>query len=189
MASARALATADDNKSLAIVRGVGMKLRFVNLMIVAGAICAHAPVHAASIKAMPGKSGRVVIQVSGVIVAGDAGLFVSAIKKTTDAGKSIESVVLNSSGGSLAEGERLAATIRFARIPTIVPSGAICASACFLAFAAGAPKLAAPDALIGVHKASEKGGRETKASAAATAVMAQLAKELGVPSPIIARMT
>jgi hypothetical protein len=64
----------------------------------------------------------------------------------------------------------------------------MCASACFLAFAAGEQKYAAPGAFIGVHKASDQGGAETKQSGAATAAMAQFARELGVPSSIITRM-
>jgi hypothetical protein len=69
-----------------------------------------------------------------------------------------------------------------------VLSGAVCASACFLAFAAGEQKFAGEGALIGVHKAADKGGVETKQSSAATVLMAQFTKELGVPSSIIARM-
>ncbi len=38
-----------------------------------------------------------------------------------------------------------------------VPTGATCASACFLIFAAGATRVAAPDALIGVHSTSVRG--------------------------------
>lgn len=147
-----------------------------------------APVFPAAIKSVPGKSGRVIIQVSGMIVAGDANLFISAVTQASAAGKSIESVQLNSAGGKLGEAARLAAAIKFARLTTAVASGAVCASACFLAFAAGEQKFASPGALIGVHKASDQGGVETKASGVATALMARLAKELGVPSPIVARM-
>jgi hypothetical protein len=57
-----------------------------------------------------------------------------------------------------------------------------------LAFSAGEPKFAGSAARIGVHKASDKGGAETKASGAATVLMARFARELGVPSSIIARM-
>jgi hypothetical protein len=42
--------------------------------------------------------------------------------------------------------------------------------------------------LIGVHKVSDKGGRETALSGAATLSMARFARELGVHSPIIGRM-
>ncbi|TWA99127.1 ATP-dependent Clp protease proteolytic subunit [Bradyrhizobium stylosanthis] len=142
----------------------------------------------AAVKSVPGRAGKVVIHVSGRFVEGDTEAFMSAFNKAKEAGRPVENVFLNSSGGSLAEGARLATAIKFGRLATMVPDGAMCASACFLAFAAGEPRFAAPTALIGVHKAAEKHGRETKSSAVATALMAQMAKELGVPSSIVGRM-
>src|SRR5207253_10942267 len=102
--------------------------------------------------------------------------------------KAVESVQLHSTGGRLVEGARLAAAIKLGKMSTTVAQGAVCASACFLAFAAGDPKCVGDGALIGVHKASDKDGRETAASGAATLLMARFAKEFGVPSAIIARM-
>lgn len=142
----------------------------------------------AAIKSIPGKRGSVIILVSGGIGPGDGEAFIGALKKAEASGKPIESVQLNSSGGNLREGAKLATAIKLGGLSTVVPSGAVCASACFLAFAAGEQKFAGPDALIGVHKAADKGGVETKQSSAATGLMAQFAKELGVPSSIIARM-
>jgi hypothetical protein len=130
----------------------------------------------------------VVIEISGQIAPGDADVFIGAVKRANAAGKVVESVQLNSTGGILLEGARLAEAIRVGKISTTVAQGAVCASACFLAFAAGGPKFAGYGALIGVHKASDKGGRETAASGEATLLMARFARELGVPSAIIARM-
>jgi hypothetical protein len=95
---------------------------------------------------------------------------------------------LNSTGGKLIEGATIAAAIKREKLATSVESGAVCASACFLAFAAGSSKFVGPGALIGVHKASEKGGRETDLSGAASRSMGQFARELGVPSWIVDRM-
>ncbi|MBR0939104.1 hypothetical protein [Bradyrhizobium jicamae] len=78
--------------------------------------------------------------------------------------------------------------IKVAGFSTSVSPGAVCASACFLAFAAGDPRFAGEGAMIGVHKASERGGQETALSDAATLSMARFARELGVPSPIIGQM-
>ena len=86
---------------------------------------------------------------------GDADVFVDALKQAIAAGKLIQTVQLNSGGGKLGEGAKLAAMIRLAKISTFVGPGAVCASACFLA-SAGDPKFAAPGALIGVHKASDE---------------------------------
>jgi hypothetical protein len=159
--------------------------KFVGLIMTA---CVGAPAAAATITSVPGRSGSIVIEIRGMIGAGDAEVFNQTVKRANDAGKSIASVRLNSPGGKLDEGAKLAFAIRFGRFTTAVASDAVCASACFLAFAAGDPKFAGPGALIGVHKVSEKGGLETKASGAATAAMAGFARELGIPSHIISLM-
>jgi hypothetical protein len=152
------------------------------------AIWGDAPAASSEIKTLPGREGRAIIQILGQIEFGDADLFIAAVKRVNAAGKAVESVRLNSTGGRLVEGAKLAGAIRVGRLSTSVGPGAVCASACFLAFAAGDPKFAGDGALIGVHKASDRGGRETALSDAATLSMARFARELGVPSPIIARM-
>jgi hypothetical protein len=165
-----------------------MKPGAATLLGIAIAIYLGAPASSATIKSVPGKDRHVVIQISGQIAAGDADAFTNAVKQANAAGKVVESVQLNSTGGSLLEGAKLAAAIKVGKISTAVAQGAVCASACFLAFAAGDPKFAGYGALIGVHKASDKGGRETAASGEATRLMGRFANELGVPSSIIARM-
>jgi hypothetical protein len=64
--------------------------------------------------------------------------------------------------------------------------GAVCASACFLLFAAGEPRTAHPNSFIGVHKAADNDGRETYKSREATRAM--VAQQLGVPSTIADKM-
>jgi hypothetical protein len=165
-----------------------MKPRYAIVLATALAAYCGTPAASSEIKALPGREGHVVIQIRGQIEPGDADLFVTAVKRANTAGKAIESVQLNSTGGRLVEGAQLAAAIKLARLSTSVGPGAVCASACFLAFAAGDPKFAGDGALIGVHKASDTGGRETALSGAATLSMARFARELGVPSLIIRRM-
>jgi hypothetical protein len=155
---------------------------------VAVAVCWGAPASSATIKSLAGKHGGVIIQISGQITTGDADAFISEVKQANAARKLVENVRLNSTGGKLLEGLRLAGAIREAKLSTSVGQGAVCASACFLAFAAGDSKFVDYGAQIGVHKASDKGGRETMLSGAATVSMARFAKELGVPTPIIGRM-
>jgi hypothetical protein len=125
--------------------------------------------------------------VSGAIVP-DVEAFIRVPQKAADADKPVENVQLNSKGGNLGEGGKLAAAIKLGQLSTVVPSGAVCASACFLVFAAGEQKFAGEGAFIGVHKASDKGGTETRQSATATALMANFANELGVPSSITRQM-
>jgi hypothetical protein len=165
-----------------------MKPGAATLLGMALAVYSGAPASSAAIKSIPGKDRRVVIEISGQIAEGDADVFINAVKEANAAGKVVESVQLNSTGGRLFEGAKLAAAIKVAKISTTVPQGAVCASACFLAFAAGDRKFVGYGALIGVHKASDRGGRETAASGEATRLMARFAKELGVPYGIIARM-
>src|SRR6476660_9239991 len=93
------------------------------------------PAFCAEIKSVPGRRGSVIVQLSGGIVPGDGEAFIVALQKAAAAGKPVESVQLNSPGGNLGEGAKLAAAIKLGKLSTVVPSGAVCASACFLAFA------------------------------------------------------
>ncbi|MBN8982063.1 MAG: hypothetical protein J0I29_12425 [Rhizobiales bacterium] len=140
---------------------------------------------AAEIKTIAGKDGRSLITLSGEINVGDADLFKAAVKSANDAGKFVANIRLNSIGGNLVEGVKLADTVRFGKISTNVGKDATCASACFLVFAAGATKFANYTAQIGVHGASTSGGEE---AGDGTVAMARVAKELGVPAAIIGRM-
>jgi hypothetical protein len=143
---------------------------------------------AASIVAVSRDNGSVVIRVTGMIERGDSDAFLHAIRVTADDRKSIERVQLNSTGGNLGEGARLAEIIKQERLATVVGAGAVCASACFLLFAAGEQKYVGANARIGVHKAAEKGGVESKISGQANVLMAGIATGLGVPRQIVARM-
>lgn len=95
-------------------------------------------------------------------------------------------LMLNSSGGKLDGGYALASIVQGAGIKTYVPEGAICASACFLPFVAGSVRLAAPNAQLGVHSASE-GDLETELAKANTVDMTRVYKRYGVPSHIIGK--
>jgi hypothetical protein len=142
----------------------------------------------ASLKSSVTKDGRIVISISGEITPGDTDAFKAAVKTANDAGKLVSSIRLNSPGGNLLEGAKLADAVRFGKMATNVGQGASCASACFLVFAAGETKFANYTAQIGVHGASDESGAETVQSGAATVSMARIAKELGVPPQIIGRM-
>lgn len=143
---------------------------------------------AASIKSSVGKDGRINIELQGEIVEGDSDAFIELVKRANATGRYVANVRLNSMGGNLLEGAKLADAIRTAKLATNVGRAAVCASACFLAFAAGAEKNASYGAQIGVHGASDQSGRETVQSGAATVSMARIARDLGVPSGIIGKM-
>jgi hypothetical protein len=111
----------------------------------------------------------------------------SIIKSANDVGRFVSGLRLNSPGGLVSEGAKLADVVRYAKISTVVANGATCASACFIVFAAGPEKFASYGANVGVHGASDN-GEETVASGAVTVSMARIVKDLGVPSAIIGKM-
>jgi hypothetical protein len=167
-------------------------MKFINL--VRGALLAVVPLLCvedalgASFKSVATKEGHIIILISGEIAEGDTEALKAAIKTANDASKFVSGVRLNSPGGNLLEGVKLAAAVKFAKAATNVAKGGTCASACFLVFAAGEKKFANYAARVGVHGASDQNGEETTRSGAATISMAKVAKELGVPDAIIGRM-
>jgi hypothetical protein len=151
-------------------------------------VCSARPCAAATLTSYTSKEGKVVVILAGEIALGDTEQLQRIIKSANDLGKIVSAVRLNSTGGNLLEGVKLADGIRFGKIASVVPNGSTCASACFIAFAAGADKYASYGASIGVHGASEKNGQETEGSNSATVAMAKIVKELRVPADIIGRM-
>jgi hypothetical protein len=162
--------------------------QFINLLALGMLALPAGSATSAEIKSLAAKDGRVVILITGEITPGDADNFSGAIKQANDAGKFVANVRLNSDGGNLLEGVKLADAVRFGKISTNVGKNATCASACFLVFAAGSTKYVSYGAQIGVHGASDESGNETVQSGAATVSMARIAKDLGVPAAIIGRM-
>lgn len=151
--------------------------------IAAVVFSAHAT--AAELQTHPDGDNKVTITLAGSIESGDAARLATMIRAENDAGRLVSAVRLHSPGGNLLEGVKLAAIIRRAKIATSVASGALCASACFVAFAAGAEKTAHYQGRVGVHGASDKSGRE---AGNATVVMARVVKELGVSPAVIGKM-
>jgi hypothetical protein len=161
--------------------------RLLIAIVSVAVICAE-PSIAANISSTKNKDNREVIKLEGEIVEGDTDKLVEIIRDVNQVGRLVSGIRLNSIGGNLLEGAKIADAIRTARIVTVVTSGSTCASACFLAFAAGSEKYAAYSARVGVHGASDAAGNETTGSDAATVAMARAVKALGVPAPIIGKM-
>ncbi len=147
------------------------------------------PTHAMQFHQVPLSGDKVGISGMGEIVDGDVTRLMSLMREMTiDAPSAhIVAIMLDSPGGQLSEGAKLADIIQSAKLTVIVGPGATCASACFLLFAAGSARIIAPDALIGVHSASEA-GQENIASMASTIAMARAAAQLNVPPQIIGKM-
>jgi hypothetical protein len=123
----------------------------------------------------------------GPIVHGDFDRFTRALATLSQGGHPLAALALDSAGGNVMEARQLVAVIRERRMTVVLPHNTQCASACFLLFAASPRRLAATDALVGVHSASIDGG-ETDASLAVTTLMARDARDLGVPPAIVGKM-
>ncbi|MGJ4942104.1 hypothetical protein ACQR1W_16130 [Bradyrhizobium sp. HKCCYLS1011] len=159
-----------------------------SLLGVLGAAAAGHAVAAAELTNVMAEDNAAVIALSGDIEEGDADGTEALIKAVNDDGRLVTAVRLDSPGGSLAEGIKLAELIRRAKLPTVVAAGSRCASACFIVFASGIEKFASHAAAIGVHGVSDRYGHQTAQTEAATLSMARIASTFGVPPRIVGRM-
>jgi hypothetical protein len=148
----------------------------------------HTNAFAAVVTSAISKENKVIVTIVGEISDGDADALKVIVKSANDSGRLVSGIRLDSPGGNFLEGSTIADIVRFGKIATIVTSGAKCASACFIVFAAGTSKFASYSASVGVHGASDRTGRETVEAGAATVSMARIVKNLGVPAPIIGKM-
>ena len=103
------------------------------------------PIAGAEIQLLPG--GREV-EIRGPLEAGVA----ARLDRVLRTHPHLRFVHLNSPGGWVTEGARLARVIREHHLGTYTATG--CYSACVLAFAAGSPRVLNPDARLGLHSAS-----------------------------------
>jgi hypothetical protein len=130
--------------------------------------------------------GRPALSMSGEILPGDTARALPWLIRLSE-GAIAPRLFLSSPGGNVLEAARLANVIHEARMSVFVQAGEMCASACFLLFAASPNRHAASDAMIGVHSASFD-GNENAASLMLDTAMARKARAFGVPPDIIGRM-
>ncbi len=151
------------------------------LMLTHGASAMQFAYHAAA----PAGGGGL-LSASGKVEMGDEERLRAALH-ALPAGTKLAGLTLDSPGGDLEEGMRLAAAVHEARLQTVVGEGAKCASACFIVFAAGSRRFAGAGALIGVHSVSYRGGDNPDAQAM-TVRMARRLAEYDVPDAILGKM-
>jgi hypothetical protein len=120
---------------------------------------------------------------ASIVMLDRLGAFVATLPQSGH----ILSFFVDSPGGNIVEAEKIAAFINKTGTTVTIPSGSQCASACFLLFAAAAHRFMAPDALIGVHSASEN-GEESLATMGFTTALARDVAAYGVPPAIIGKM-
>lgn len=146
------------------------------------------PASAAKIGHSYGEDGKGVVTLTGLIEDGDFDKVGKELGKIEKEGHEILGIALNSPGGSLNEGVRIARGVNKLHLTTILKKGSSCASACFIIFAAGPERVASDHSAIGVHSASDEKGKETEVARAATLYMARLLSDYGVPHVVLGHM-
>lgn len=89
------------------------------------------------------------LRLTGTIEVGSAERFASEIAAR---GEYVETVVVDSPGGSVVDALAIGSLIHDNGLATRVAAGSLCASSCPIIFASGATRIASPDAAIGVHQ-------------------------------------
>ena len=143
---------------------------------------------AAKLGSYVNNEGNVILTLEGEINQGDAKGLQSIINKARWNNRSVIAIRLSSPGGNMMEGIHIADVVNDNKLATVVAKNAMCASACFLAFAAGHEKYASARSSIGVHGASESNGKESDNSRSATIIMAKILNMMHVPHRIIGEM-
>jgi hypothetical protein len=139
------------------------------------------------------KDNQTIVTVSGKLADGDAARFRNILKTSATAGKPVSVVRLNSPGGSLFEGARLAAVIHVAKVKTSITAGATCAGACFLPFIAGTQKFVSTTATVAVPGAAEKSEHQPAGNTPALVqsdkpAIVRIVQNLGLLDAIVSRM-
>ena len=129
---------------------------------------------------------EVIIGGRGPVIKGDTVRLEQALAALPPS-KRLLALELDSPGGLVAEGVQLAGLIRTHKLTVLIPSNSQCVSACFLLLAASPRRMAASDALVGVHSANEN-QHETDTSLAVTTLMARETAKDGIPAEIVLKM-
>jgi hypothetical protein len=128
----------------------------------------------------------IIIGGRGQVISGDKGRFDQTLAAIPP-GHQVVALAVDSPGGNVEEAKLLAAAVHARRLTVVIPHNSKCASACFLLLVASPHRLAASDALVGVHSASEDGA-ETDLAWIVTRQMARDSAALGIPPAIIGKM-
>ncbi|WEK04295.1 MAG: hypothetical protein P0Y65_19290 [Candidatus Devosia phytovorans] len=89
------------------------------------------------------------LRLTGSIDLGSAARFAAEIEAR---GEYVQTVLLDSPGGSVVDALAIGSLIHDRGLATKVAAGSLCASSCPLIFASGATRIASPDSAIGVHQ-------------------------------------
>lgn len=162
-----------------------MKTSFISALLISVSLTASCK--AAKFDYYYNGEGNAVITLEGEIVEGDRERFRDVVKGLNRNNRYVSGLRLNTGGGNLKEGFGIAADVMATKIDTMVYRNSMCASACFLIFAAGNQKWIDDGARIGVHAAADQNGKETVGSMATTLEMVRIMKMLNAPPSVIAK--
>lgn len=156
----------------------------ISAALLGAGLVASVDASGAEFRAIPAGSDLVVLTAQGRIEAGDDDRLRQAIR--AHPGREVV-LALDSEGGAILPALEMAEIVARFRIPVIVGQNAMCASACFLVFAASPDRMADETARIGVHSASLH-AQENATTMALTTAMARVASTYGVPHAIVGRL-
>jgi hypothetical protein len=143
------------------------------------------PAWAADLATTLSRENRTIVLLNGELADGDASRFRDIIRESASSGRPVSGIRLNSPGGDLREGVRLAGVILNAKIATVIVSGATCAAACFIAFIAGNQKFVSATAMVGVPGAANRLGQD---AAGEVPAIVRVVKELRLLDSIVEKM-
>jgi len=98
-------------------------------------------------------------------------------------------VAFRSEGGSLVPALRIGALIREKKFATVVPDGAVCASACALAWLGGSRRFVGQDSSVGFHAAYIVKSQGPTESGSGNAIVGAYLNQLGLPERAILYVT
>jgi hypothetical protein len=158
------------------VRGIG----FIILVLFA------ARADAAQIDIKPLDNGSTLIVIDGKFEVPDIETFRTKVA-ALPAGKA--TVAFQSKGGRLLAGIRIGTLIRTKKFATVVPDGAVCSSACALAWLGGTRRYLGRDANVGFHAAFTFRAGEPAESGAGNAILGAYLNQLGLSEKAILYIT
>ena len=126
-----------------------------------------------------------IISVEGELVSGDDKRFVDAALRATGG----TMVMLNSPGGDMLAGIEIGRAIRLKGFSTLVPQGFQCASACALAWLAGAQRFMGQGATVGFHAMFTTENGQNTVSSVGNAVVGAYLSQLGLSMLAITYIT
>ncbi len=172
------------------------------MLAIAGMAAACWSASAAELTTTLSKEKHTIVVLNGAFASGDAARFKDLVTAAAAAGQPVSTLRLNSRGGSMVEGVRLAGIIHGmntsrtnphgTKISTVVGAGAVCAGACFIPFIAGNQKFVSTTATVSAPGADEKSDHppagKPDVARVDTPAIVQVVKALGLLDAIVTRM-